>query len=97
MAKPKVKPQPVTIVPAEKPSTITRLGTPSALLMLVGLLLVYMALRGFDKKYGTFNGTFAGEGNVPTGTKPRYAQSNTAVNASPTSTTSTSTPPVKVT
>lgn len=77
---PKVKPQPVVIVPGEQPGAVSRLGTPSAFLMLVGLFLVYYALRGFDKKYGTFNGTFAGAGNVPTGVKPRYAQSNTAVN-----------------
>ena len=85
MAK-KIKPQPVVIVPGEQPSTISRLGTPSAFLMLVGLFLVYYALRGFDKKYATFNGTFAGPGNVPTGTKPRYAQSNTAMLAPATAT-----------
>lgn len=78
-SKGKITPTPVTIVPAEKSGTVTRLGTPPAFLMLIGLFLVYYALRGFDQKYGTFNGTFAGPGSVPTGTKPRYALSNTAV------------------
>jgi hypothetical protein len=74
MASKKVKPQPVTIVPTAKPgNAVTRLGTPTAFLMLTGLFLVYYALRGFDQKYGTFGGTFAGVGYVPTGTKPRYA------------------------
>ena len=39
---------------------VTRLGTPAAFLMLAGLLLVYYALRGWDAKYNTFGGTFAG-------------------------------------
>jgi hypothetical protein len=39
--------------------TTTRLGTPAAFLMLVGLVLVYYALHGWDRKYGTFNGNFA--------------------------------------
>lgn len=64
-------PVPVTIVPAKERSDITRLGTPSAFLMLAGLVLVWTALRGWDAKYGTFNGTFAGKGSVPTGTKAR--------------------------
>jgi len=42
---------------------VTRLGTPAAFLMLAGLLLVYYGLRGFDAKYGTFGGTFAGSAN----------------------------------
>ena len=46
----------------------TRLGTPVALLMLGGLFLVYYALQGWDKKYGTFNGRFAGKGAIPGGT-----------------------------
>lgn len=84
----KIKPQPVVIVPGKKPSTVTRLGTPSAFLMLVGLFMVYYALRGWDQKYGTFSGTFIGPNNTPTGTKPRYALSNTAT-AIPQSTTGT--------
>lgn len=66
-------PQPVYIVPRQKSrvTTVTRLGTPTAFIMLVGLLLVYYALRGWDAKYGTFNGTFAGKGSIPTGTRPR--------------------------
>lgn len=44
---------------------VTRLGTPSALLMLGGLALVYFALHGFDAKHGTFSGLFAGIGNIP--------------------------------
>jgi len=44
----------------ESNTTVTRLGTPSALILLLGLGLVYYALRGWDIKYRTFNGTFAG-------------------------------------
>jgi hypothetical protein len=35
------------------------LGTPGALLMVGGLVLVFFALRGWDEKYGTFGGRFA--------------------------------------
>lgn len=68
----KVAPTPVVIVPSERKAGVTRLGTPTAFIMLFGLLLVYYALRGWDAKYGTFNGAFAGKGAVPTGTKARY-------------------------
>lgn len=70
----RVAPTPVTIVPRERQispvqrvagSPVTRLGTPSAFLMLAGLFLVYYALQGWDRKYGTFGGTFAGKGAVP--------------------------------
>lgn len=45
--------------------TPTRLGTPVAFLMIGGLVLVYYALHGWDKKYGTFGGAFAGKGALP--------------------------------
>lgn len=64
-------PVPVTIIPQEK-GGVTRLGTPTVFLMLLGLFFVYYALHGFDGKYNTFNGSFAGKGHVPSGTKPRY-------------------------
>lgn len=48
----------------------TRLGTPVALLMLGGLLLVYYALHGWDRKYGTFGGTFSGKGAIPPSAVP---------------------------
>ena len=69
---------PVTVVAPQKTLTEripTRLGTPSAFLMLVGLALLYVSLHGWDKKYGTFNGAFAGKGTVPTGTKKQPAAS----------------------
>jgi hypothetical protein len=50
-----------------KPTAVTRLGTPSAFILLAGLGLVYYALRGWDIKYRTFNGTFA-SASVPTAT-----------------------------
>lgn len=43
----------------------SRLGSPAALLMLGGLVLIYVALHGWDKKYGTFGGAFAGVANIP--------------------------------
>lgn len=46
--------------PQVSKATVTRLGTPSAFILLLGLGLVYYALRGWDIKYKTFNGTFAG-------------------------------------
>lgn len=91
----KVQPVPVTIAPQPGPGAaerVTRLGTPVALLMLVGLFLVYYALHGWDKKYGVFGGAFAGLGNVPTGTKPRY----TTTPSTPTTSTSVATPQVQL-
>lgn len=76
-----IRPTPVTIIRQPRPTSsrvagavapVTRLGTPTAFVMLVGLFFVYYALRGWDAKYGTFNGAFAGKGSTPTGTKPRY-------------------------
>jgi hypothetical protein len=67
----KAKPTPVVIVPGKKPNTVMRLGTPSAFLMLMGLFFVYYAVRGWDAKYGTFNGAFAGKGSIPSGTTVR--------------------------
>lgn len=85
----KPTPQPVYIVP-RKPagpmSSVTRLGTPTAFIMLVGLLLVYYALRGWDAKYRTFNGTFAGKGSIPTGTRPRGSTVTTSASNVPSST-----------
>lgn len=49
-------------------ATVTRLGTPSAFILLLGLGLVYYALRGWDIKYRTFNGTFAGANVVSAST-----------------------------
>jgi len=46
-------------------TTVTRLGTPSAFILLIGLGLVYYALRGWDIKYNTFNGTFGGKTASP--------------------------------
>lgn len=66
-----VAPTPVVIVHNQEKPVVTRLGTPAAFIMLFGLLMVYFALRGWDAKYRTFNGAFAGQGSVPTGTKPR--------------------------
>jgi len=86
----KVQPVPVTIAPRPQPGVatrVTRLGTPTALLMLAGLFLIYLALHGWDKKYGLFNGTFAGKGSIPTGTRPR-----TTVTVAPTAATPEATP-----
>lgn len=67
---PTPKPTPVRIVREPKQRKLqvpTRLGTPTALLMLIGLVLVYYALHGWDRKYGTFRGQFAGKGGAGTG------------------------------
>lgn len=65
-----IAPTPVTIARApqsrlQKLQGSSRLGTPAAFVMLLGLILVYMALHGWDKKYGTFGGAFAGKGAIP--------------------------------
>lgn len=72
----KAGPVPVRIVEPPKSipqraAGVTRLGTPAAFIMLAGLLLVYYSLRGWDRKYRTFSGTFAGKGSVPSGTRER--------------------------
>lgn len=55
------KPQ-VTLPPG------SRLGLPGAVIFVVGLALIYIALRGWDKKYGLFGGALAGKAtNVGTG------------------------------
>lgn len=54
--------------PRVSKATVTRLGTPSAFILLLGLGLVYYALRGWDIKYRTFNGTFAGASAAPAST-----------------------------
>lgn len=50
---------------------VTRLGTPTAFLMLAGLALIYYALHGWDQKYNAFNGAFTGKQN------PAAAQTTT--------------------
>lgn len=70
LPKPKVTPMPVRIVREPRPRALptnARLGTPVAFLMLAGLVLVYYALHGWDRKYGTFSGAFAGKGGAATG------------------------------
>lgn len=37
-----------------------KIATPAAIIFLVGVALVYFALRGWDEKYGTFGGSFTG-------------------------------------
>lgn len=37
-----------------------KIATPAAVIFLVGIALVYFALRGWDEKYRTFGGTFSG-------------------------------------
>lgn len=61
----------------ESVSKVTRLGVPSAFIMLLGLGLVYYALRGWDIKYRTFNGTFAGaQASVSTSTVAAQTNAN---------------------
>lgn len=80
-------PTPVRIVGKPKPSiakqTVTRLGTPSAFVLLLGLGLVYYAIHGWDRKYGTFNGAFAGKGNIPAFAGKGNAPGGTASTVSP--------------
>lgn len=38
-----------------------QLATPAALILVIGLALVYFALRGWDSKYQTFGGALAGK------------------------------------
>lgn len=67
------------------PLANSRLASPAALLMLAGLVLIYVALHGWDQKYGTFNGSFAGYANTPKG----RAAAQTASSHLPSSTPST--------
>lgn len=50
--------------PESDKTGVTRLGTPSAFILLLGLGLVYYALRGWDRKYNTFGGTLGGRTNT---------------------------------
>lgn len=84
----KPKAQPVIIertATQRATGTIGRLGTPAAIIMLGGLFLIYFALRGWDAKYGTFNGTFAGAGSIPTGTRARASTVISGVSSGATS------------
>jgi hypothetical protein len=81
MQQKKREPTPVVIVPRQHPNTVMRLGTPSAFIMLLGLVLIYYAVHGWDAKYGTFNGSFAGKGSIPSGTKPRIIHDASATTA----------------
>lgn len=38
-----------------------KIATPAALIFLVGVALMYFALRGWDAKYALFNGSLSGE------------------------------------
>lgn len=94
----KVSPVPVTIAAPELTAamkarhaltTPTRLGSPVALLMLGGLALVYYALHSFDKKYGSFNGSFAGLGAIPADVRDRVLAQRAAAAAAQTPATGT--------
>lgn len=70
----------------QKVSSSSRLGSPAALLLLIGLGLIYLALHGWDRKYGTFQGSFVGKANTPQGIATAAAAA-----AKPASTTTTTT------